>query len=169
MFKQDIKFGILSGVSLSLWFFVEYLLGFHTTQPEIGKYSGFFAATIPIFFLCLAIKKKVEEEDLETFSLFEGIKCAIIIAIISALIATAFIYIYIHYLGSQWIERALNSQREDLLSMDLEEIDIDVFSEQLWIILQESMSIFKLFIFYPLVTVLTGMIYSFRTFRKAPQ
>ena len=51
-------YGFLCGLAMSGWIMIEFLLGFHSTSFEIGRYSGYFSVIIPVVFIFVALRER---------------------------------------------------------------------------------------------------------------
>ncbi len=125
----EIFYGSLCGVALSLWTLVEFLLGFHTTSPEIGQYSGFISIIFPIVFIYVAMHAR--QTDLNApIPFLDGINVGFRIAFFSALIFTIFLFIYISYINPDWIATTVEWQRRKLILGGATDDEIETFMEQ---------------------------------------
>ena len=58
MIRPELKYGLIAGGGVSLWFFAEYLLGLHTTRLALGEYSGRFSSLVLLIALWALLKKE---------------------------------------------------------------------------------------------------------------
>lgn len=120
--KTELKYGFIIGVTTCLWILTEYLLGFHTTKLNIGKFSGYFAMVIPIVFIYMAFSRIRKER--KEFSIFQGLKSGLIISVVAAIISTTFLFIYNHYINPQWMELAWEWEKAQMLQAGVSEAEI---------------------------------------------
>lgn len=108
--KPELKYGLICGAIVCAWIALEYLLGFHTTRPEIGAYSGFLSNLIPLvtlFFLLRAKRARVYDGQL---SLGAGIWAGVYASFVAALIVYTCLVLYSHFINPTWIDQALEAK-----------------------------------------------------------
>lgn len=115
MFKYEIKYGIITGVGICIWIFLEFLLGFHTVNMDWGQYSIYFVLIIPIITTYLGIKEKRDNQNGGIISFGGGIKTGLMISLIAAVITALFIIIYFNYINPGFFERGIAFQKEKLI------------------------------------------------------
>lgn len=113
---------------MSLWTLLEYALGFHTTSPEIGQYSGFVTILFPIVFIYLAMDERQSATHMP-LQFFDGINIGFRIAFYSAILFTIFLFIYSTSINPQWIETTIEWQRKQLLLSGATDDEIEKFME----------------------------------------
>lgn len=115
--KTELKYGLITGIGLSIYVFVEYLLGFHTIYPDIGEYSGYFSAIIPVAAIFFSIKEKRNRSFNGIISFGQAFITGLVISVISAFILTAFFYFYNNNINPEGInylvEWKANQMREE--------------------------------------------------------
>lgn len=105
--KPEIKYGLAGGVAVCLWSALAQALGFHTTRPEMGRYSDLLANLIPItalFGLLRAKRAKIYDGRL---SLASGIGAGLYSSVIAAMIVYIFLVTYTHFINPTWIYQVL--------------------------------------------------------------
>lgn len=127
--SSEILYGGFCGLAMSAWVLIEFTLGFHTTSPEIGQYSGFVSMIFPVVFIYVAM------HDQQSFSgvpltFLDGINIGFRIAFFSALIFTIFLLIYITYINPDWISTTIEWQRKKLILSGATDDEIGRFMEQ---------------------------------------
>lgn len=55
MITRALVYGLAAAAGVFAWTMLEYLLGFHTSRAEIGRYSGFVGLIFPIIAILLGI------------------------------------------------------------------------------------------------------------------
>ncbi|MFQ5605591.1 MAG: DUF4199 domain-containing protein [bacterium] len=128
--NPEVKFGIITGVGVCLWVLGEYFLGFHTTKLAVGKYSGYFSIIIPVVTIYLTLKQKRDYEYAGTLSIGQGIKAGLILSIISAVITTLFFMVYNRFINPDWMELAMEWEKNNLIAAGATEIEISVAMAQ---------------------------------------
>ncbi len=110
--QLELKYGLITGFGVCLWVLLEFLLGFHSTHIELGRYTGYGASMIPMVTLYLALKEKAGKEKL---SWTMGLKTGINISIIAAVITTAFFLFYNHLINPGWMRLAFYHGRSSMV------------------------------------------------------
>lgn len=105
--KPELKYGLISGAGVCLWIGLEYLLGFHTTRPAIGAYTGFVSNLIPLVALFLLLRAKRAAVYDGRLTLGAGIGSGLLASFIAALVVYTFLVSYSHYLNPGWIDQVL--------------------------------------------------------------
>jgi len=105
--KPELKYGLLSGAGVCLWITLEYLLGFHTTRPAIGTYTGLLSNLVPLTMLFLLLQARRASLYDGRLSLGAGIGSGMIASFIAALIVYTFLVTYSRLINPTWIDQAL--------------------------------------------------------------
>lgn len=116
--KPEIKYGLFMGLGVSLWVILEFLLGFHTTRMEIGRWSGYFSVIIPI--LCLYFG--IQETKAETY--WQKVKAGVVMVSIAAVIIALFFVIYNLFINPGWIEQGVVLETQRLAESGVTEEEI---------------------------------------------
>jgi hypothetical protein len=156
MFKYEIKYGIICGAGISLWIFLEFLLGFHTIRMGIGEYSTYFAVIVPLITTYLGIKEKRDKQYNGTLTLSNGIKTGILISLIAAVIAALFITFYFNYINPGFFEHGIAFHTEKLLVKGKTEKDIQHQLKNI----RAAYSFINQLLFGIIGTLVTGLIIS---------
>lgn len=114
---------------MSIWTLIEFALGFHTTSPEIGQYSGFVSIIFPVVFIYTALHAR-QSEIHAPLPFLDGINKGFRIAFFSALLFTIFLFIYSTYINPDWIATAVEWQRKKLILSGATDDEIETFMEQ---------------------------------------
>ncbi|HRG55125.1 MAG TPA: DUF4199 domain-containing protein [Lacunisphaera sp.] len=105
--KPEIKYGLACGAALCAWIALEYLLGFHTTRPDLGAWTGLLSNLIPLVVLFLLLRKKRAALFDGRLSLGAGIGAGLLTSFVAALLVYCFLAGYTTYLNPTWIDQAL--------------------------------------------------------------
>jgi len=127
--SPEMFYGVLCALAMSLWTLLEYALGFHTTSPEIGQYSGFVTILFPIIFIYVAMDEYQSTTHMP-LRFLDGINIGFRIALYSAILFTIFLLIYSTYINPHWIETTLEWQRKKLILGGATDDEIEAFMEQ---------------------------------------
>lgn len=122
--KPELKYGLLNGAGVCLWIALEYLLGFHTTRPDIGAYAGFFSNLIPLTTLFLLLRAKRAAIYDGRLSLGTGIGSGVTASFIAALIVYSFLVAYAHFINPTWIDQTLEIKVAQLRAQHVAEAAI---------------------------------------------
>lgn len=116
--KPEIKYGLFMGLGVSLWIILEFLLGFHTTRMEIGRWSGYFSVIIPI--LCLYFG--IQQTKAETY--WQKVKAGIVMVSIASVIIALFFVVYNLFINPNWIEQGIALEKQQLTESGATEEEI---------------------------------------------
>lgn len=105
--RPEIKWGLISGTGVCLWILLEYWLGFHTTRPEIGAYTGFLSNLIPLTTLYLLLRGKRAEVYDGRLGLGTGIFAGMFSSFVAGMLVYSFLTAYTHFINPTWIDQAL--------------------------------------------------------------
>lgn len=105
--KPELKYGLLCGAGVCLWITLEYLLGFHTTRPDIGVYTGLLSNLIPLTVLFLLLRKKRAALFDGRLSLGAGIGTGLLTSFVAGLLVYCFLACYSNFINPHWIDQAL--------------------------------------------------------------
>jgi len=161
--RTELKFGLIAGIGVSIYVLLEYLLGFHTTHPEIGEYSGYFSAIIPIVVILFAIRKKRDRSFKGLISFGQAFITGIIVTAISAFIITAFFVIYNDYINPEGMKNISNWKAEQMRLQSIPEEEIVASIEQ-WNAMNNPLFVFAGSFFMGLIiTVIFALVIRKRT------
>jgi phosphoribulokinase len=124
MKNTEIKYGVITGLSVCCWVMIEYMLGFHTTEMEIGSYTNFVALIIPVVTLYLGIKEKRDSSPKGEITISKGVYTGVVISLISALITTIFMFLYYNYINPNFISIGIAFQKQKLIERGKSEAQI---------------------------------------------
>ena len=122
--KTELKYGLIAGIGVSVYVLLEYFLGFHTTYPEIGQYSGYFSAIIPIFAILYAIKEKRNRYFNGYITFGQGFITGLIVTVISAFIITGFFVIYNDFINPEGLKYISSWRAEQMRLENIPEEEI---------------------------------------------
>ena len=122
--KPEIKYGLACGAALCAWIALEYLLGFHTTRPDLGAWTGLLSNLIPLAVLFLLLRKKRAALFDGRLSLGAGIWAGLLTSFVAALLVYCFLAAYTTYLNPTWIDQALEHKVALWRAEQVAEVDI---------------------------------------------
>src|SRR5258707_15625252 len=105
--RTEVKYGVITGIAVCSLVVIEYLMGFHTSRLEIGRYSGYFSMIIPFVTLFLAIREKRIETEEESLSVWQGIRTGVLVSFLSAVITAVFMLLYNNLINPGWQRAAM--------------------------------------------------------------
>ena len=122
--KPELKYGLFSGAGISLWIALEYLLGFHTTRPDIGVYTGLLSNLIPLTMLFLLLRAKRAAIYDGRLSLGTGIGSGVLASFVAALLVYSFLVSYSRLINPTWIDQVLEHKVTQWRAQQLAETTI---------------------------------------------
>lgn len=87
MIKHALMYGAAAAIAIALWSMIEYWLGFHTTNAEVGRYSGFVGMIFPILAIIGAIRAERQARGGQIgfgHAFGQGMAVSAVIALLSA-------------------------------------------------------------------------------------
>ncbi len=106
--RPEVKYGLIGGTGICLWITLEYLLGFHTTRPEIGTYTGLLSNLIPLAMIFLLLRRKRAAVYDGRLSLAASIGAGLFASFVASLLVYSFLVTYSHSINPTWIDQALD-------------------------------------------------------------
>jgi hypothetical protein len=127
--KREFRYGLITGTAMSLWVLAEFALGFHTTSPAIGVYSGYFSILVPAVIIFSALREQQQfRGGILTFR--EGITVGFTVSLIAAALFTLFMVFYNTSINPGWIDAMVEWQRRELILNGATDDQIGQFTEQ---------------------------------------
>ncbi|MBI2813436.1 MAG: DUF4199 domain-containing protein [Opitutae bacterium] len=108
--KPEFKYGLLSGAGICLWIAAEYSLGFHTTRPDIGVYTGLLSNLIPLTMLFLLLRTKRAAIYDGRLDLGAGIGSGMLASLVAALLVYSVLVAYSQFINPTWIDHVLETK-----------------------------------------------------------
>ena len=112
--KTDLNWGLITGIGVAAWILVEYILGFHSENMEIGKFTGYFAVIIPLLTYYYGIREKRDQYLDGTITFGRAFGSGILISLITSVILTIFMFIYVEYINPEWFESGVAYEMQKL-------------------------------------------------------
>ena len=109
--KPEIKFGVLGAILLILWTLIQYYLGFHSHNLHLEFLSGYGTSLFVFIMLFTGIREKRNDWGNE-FTLRKGMKSGIYQLVLTAFIASIFMFFYDYKFNNMWVERMVQWQQE---------------------------------------------------------
>lgn len=120
----ELKYGLIIGVGVSFWILLEYALGFHTTKLEIGRYSGYFSAIIPIIAYWFAIREKKNNVYGGSIKISQGLKTSFFVALLAGTILGIFMFSYLSWINPDFIDTSVTNEIEILREQGLSQTEL---------------------------------------------
>jgi hypothetical protein len=105
--RPEIKWGLITGISVCLWILMEYVFGLHTTRSGLGAYTGLLSHLIPLTTLYLLLRHKRRQLYDGRLSLASGIYSGMYASLVAGLLIYTFLTAYTHFINPLWIDQAL--------------------------------------------------------------
>ena len=105
--SPSFKYGLTTGAGCCLWILAEFALGFHTTRPDIGEYSGYFSGVIPLVTLTLLLRQCRAAAPDGTLTLRQGLRAGFQASLVAALVVYGFLLVYHQFINPAGVDLAL--------------------------------------------------------------
>lgn len=124
--RDAIRFGILAGLGLSAWTFLEFLLGLHGKYYAVGAYTGFLGVVLLLLCLWLLIRNLHRAGGL-TFE--AGLTAGLVLSVLAAAIYGLFLWLYGAFINPDWAAFSLEQQVQSMKADGLDQKDIKAYIE----------------------------------------
>lgn len=121
--RPELKFGLIAGGGISLWFFGEYLLGLHTKYLAWGENTGRFSSLILILTLWSLLRQQQAAFG-PLFTLRRGLWSGLFASFIAATVIYIFFALYGRFINPGWLDVALQWKVDRLRAAAVSEIKI---------------------------------------------
>jgi hypothetical protein len=121
---SEFKYGLICGTGVCLWIALEYALGFHTTRPDVGAYTGLLSNLVPLVTLFLLLRSKRAAIYDGRLSLGAGIGAGLVASFVASLLIYCCLAGYTHFINPTWIDQALEVKVAAWRSQLMPETDI---------------------------------------------
>ncbi|MBK9928909.1 MAG: DUF4199 domain-containing protein [Saprospiraceae bacterium] len=110
-FKSTFKQGVIMGLSFCLYTTLMWVAKLDTTYLSFGQYLDMAIIILPIIMILWAIN---QERNSYTITVIQRIVIAIFVGAISYLIYDPFLFVYHHYINSEWFNSVLSLKEIEL-------------------------------------------------------
>jgi len=101
------KYGLSTGAAVCLWILSEFALGFHTSRPGIGEYSGYFSGVIVLAALVLLLRQRRATTADGNLTLGQGLRTGFESSLVAALVVYCFLLVYHQFINPAGLDLAL--------------------------------------------------------------
>lgn len=122
--RPEFKYGLITGVGVSLWILAEYLLGFHTTRMAIGECSRYFSCVVPAITLFILLRKKQAASPKYPLTIRQSIAAGLFVSLVAAMIVSTFLVAYHRWINPFGIENILAGKVVQMRATGIDEIAI---------------------------------------------
>jgi hypothetical protein len=105
--RPEFKYGLIIGVGLSLWQFIEYSLGLHVAHQDLGVWTGYLSNLVPAAALFLLIRQKQTGATDHRFTPGQAIVSGMLASFLGGMIVFVFQMLYNRWINPDWIDNAL--------------------------------------------------------------
>jgi hypothetical protein len=110
--KRLAIYGVLTGLAIAGWTYLEYLFGFHTNK--VGRYTGFLAFLLAILGLVLGIRAYRNKEKNGYIGFWEAVGAGAVITLVAGLIQAGFTYLYYVQINPGIVDFLVEMKRKTL-------------------------------------------------------
>lgn len=127
--KRLALYGVLTGLAIAGWTYLEYLLGYHVNK--VGRYTGFLAFLLAIGGLVLGIRAYRDQEKDGYIGFWEAVKAGAVITLVAGLLQAGFTYLYYVQIHPGIVDFLVEMKRQALSQRRVPEDQIKVQLQQL--------------------------------------
>lgn len=122
--RPELKYGLLTGATVSAWIALEYSLGWHTTHAETGEITGYFSSLVPLIFIYFLLREKQAASESGRLTLGQGIAAGLVTSLFGAVIVYAFMLAYSQWINPFWVDNALAHKVTMMRAKAIDEAEI---------------------------------------------
>ncbi|MGV3589651.1 MAG: DUF4199 domain-containing protein [Adhaeribacter sp.] len=104
--------GIITGLVISGWMYLEFLAGFHGSA--VGRYTGFAALIFTILGIFFGIRAYRIKERAGQMNFWQGVLAGVVISVFAGLITAIFTFVYFSYINPGFVDYMVNLNRQTL-------------------------------------------------------
>jgi hypothetical protein len=110
--KRLVIYGLLTGLSIAGWTYLEYLLGFHANT--VGRYTGFLTLLLIVLGLVLGMRAYRNQEQAGFMGYWEAVMAGAVITLLAGLIQGGFTYLYSVYINPGFVDFLVEMKQQEL-------------------------------------------------------
>jgi len=115
-------YGLVTGLVISGWMYLEFLAGFHGS--ETGRYTGFAALLLTILGIYVGIRAYRNNVKAGKMNFWQGVLAGVIISIFAGLITAAFTFAYLRYINPGFVDYMVDLNRQTLVQRGATEVQV---------------------------------------------
>ena len=154
-----LKYGVISGLVYIIISLITYLLGWaETRNAATGVLTWALGFFITFYLVYLAAKNYRDEENNGALSVGEGIKIALIMAIVAGVLASIYSIINMKYIDPDVVDRMMDASREDWERQGMDQSTQDQAEKFLKMFFNPALIVPFTIIFYAIGGLIKGAI-----------
>jgi hypothetical protein len=110
--KKLAVYGLLTGLAVAGWTYLEYLFGWHTNT--VGRYSGLLAIVFPAIGIITGIRAYRDQDKGGVITYWEAVLAGVVITAIAGLIVACFTYLYYTSIHPGLVDFLVEKKRQAL-------------------------------------------------------
>ncbi|MBD79538.1 MAG: hypothetical protein CL840_11525 [Crocinitomicaceae bacterium] len=114
--KTEIKYSFISAIALIIWVTTEHLLGFNTTNMEMGQYTQPIIAIIVLVILFFGIREKRNKILNGHLTFIQGLKTAFFISLFYAILQGVWFALYSNIINPEYAELSMQFKTSQLVA-----------------------------------------------------
>gem|GEM_PF-3211632 len=116
LMKTEIKYSFISAIALIIWVTTEHLLGFNTTNMEMGQYTQPIIAIIVLVILFFGIREKRNKILNGHLTFIQGLKTAFFISLFYAILQGVWFALYSNIINPEYAELSMQFKTSQLVA-----------------------------------------------------
>lgn len=129
MLRPELKYGLIAGLIISLWYYAEYFLGFHTVRSDIGRITAQLHGLVLIFTLWVVLRQQQIAFG-PAFRLPGALRCGLFLSLVAATIIYISTILYRVLINPDWLVNELGWRIAEMRASGLDETQIQKNAEQ---------------------------------------
>lgn len=114
--------GLITGLVISGWMYLEFLAGFHGTAT--GRYTGFAALLFTILGIYFGIRAYRNRERAGKINFWQGVLAGVVISVFAGLVTALFTFAYLQYLNPGFVDYMVNLNRQTMIQHGATDVQI---------------------------------------------
>lgn len=115
--KKMAVYGLLTGLALAAWTYLQYLLGLHT-RP-LGRYTGLLALVITGLALAWGLRSYRSQNQNQVLGYWEAVLAGLVFTFFAGLIQAGFTYLYYEQIYPGFVDFLAEKKRQQLAGQGL--------------------------------------------------
>ena len=120
--KRLAVYGIVTGLVIAGWMYLEYLAGFHGSK--IGKYLGFAALIFTILGIYFGMRAYRQHTRAGEMTYWQGVMAGVFLSLFAGVITALFNYVYFAYINPGFVEYMVDLNRQTLVQHGATDVQV---------------------------------------------
>jgi len=120
--KHLFLYGLITGLVIAAWMYLEYLMGFHAS--EIGRYSKFAVFLFTILGIYLGMRAYRNYTKAGQITYWQGVFSGVLISVFAGIVTAIFTYLYLSFINPEFIDYMVDLNRRTNIQMGATDVQV---------------------------------------------